>query len=169
MCAQSMALGTHTKFQLEILTINGIFGIVYFRKISLESSQNVSETTPRHVAKGKQADGFGRRWSTTKALRAPSGPTANKPKTRFIYWAGILTYLGTAESEHLLRDDCDTYTFVRVLVKQPWINGLCLGLKGTYLYNRSISSLFNGNYYCLLLPKNNLYRFISISCGCGFL
>ena len=47
MCAQSMALGTHTKFQLDILTINGVFGIVYFRKISLESARNVSETTPR--------------------------------------------------------------------------------------------------------------------------
>ena len=46
MCAQSHALGTHTKFQLEILTINGILGIVYFRKISLESSRNVSETAP---------------------------------------------------------------------------------------------------------------------------
>ena len=39
------ALGTRTKFQLEILTINVISGIVYFRKIILESSQNVSETT----------------------------------------------------------------------------------------------------------------------------
>ena len=46
MCAQSHALGTRTKFQREILTINGIYGIVYFRKISLESSRNVSETTP---------------------------------------------------------------------------------------------------------------------------
>ena len=47
MCAQSHALGTRTRFQLEIPTINGIFGIVYFRKISLESSRNVSETAPR--------------------------------------------------------------------------------------------------------------------------
>ena len=46
MCAQSLALGTH-KFQLEILTINVISGIVYFREISLESSQNIIETTPR--------------------------------------------------------------------------------------------------------------------------
>ena len=46
MCAQSMALGTRTKFQLEILTINVISGIVCFRKIILESSRNVSETTP---------------------------------------------------------------------------------------------------------------------------
>ena len=46
MCAQSMALGTRTKFQLEILTINVISGIVYFREIILESSWNISETTP---------------------------------------------------------------------------------------------------------------------------
>ena len=45
-CAQSNALGTRTKFQLEILTINVITGIVYFREIILESSRNVSETTP---------------------------------------------------------------------------------------------------------------------------
>ena len=37
MCAQSHALGTRTKFQLEILTINVISGIVYFREIILES------------------------------------------------------------------------------------------------------------------------------------
>ena len=41
-----MALGTRTKFQFEILTINVICSIVYFREIILESSQNVSETTP---------------------------------------------------------------------------------------------------------------------------
>ena len=45
-CAQSHALGTHTKFQLEILTMNMISGIVYFRKLILESLQNISETTP---------------------------------------------------------------------------------------------------------------------------
>ena len=43
MCA---ALGTRTKFQFEILTINVISSIVYFREIILESSRNVSETTP---------------------------------------------------------------------------------------------------------------------------
>ena len=37
---------TRTRFQLEILTINVIPGIVYFREIILESSWNVSETTP---------------------------------------------------------------------------------------------------------------------------
>ena len=40
------ALGMHTKFQLEILTINVISGIVYFCKIILESLRTVSETTP---------------------------------------------------------------------------------------------------------------------------
>ena len=34
------------KIQLEILTINVIFGIVYFREIILKSLWNVSETTP---------------------------------------------------------------------------------------------------------------------------
>ena len=46
MCAQSMALSTHTEFQRDILTINVISGIEYFRKIILESLQNVGETTP---------------------------------------------------------------------------------------------------------------------------
>ena len=41
-----MALGTRTKFQFEILTMNVISSIVYFREIILESSRNVSETTP---------------------------------------------------------------------------------------------------------------------------
>ena len=44
------ALGTHTKFQLDILTINPISGIVYFHEIILKSSQNISETTPRASA-----------------------------------------------------------------------------------------------------------------------
>ena len=47
MCAQSMALGTRTKFQLEILPINVISVTVYFREIILESSRNVSETTTK--------------------------------------------------------------------------------------------------------------------------
>ena len=46
MHVQSYALGTGTKVQLEILTMNVIPGIVYFREIILESSPNVSETTP---------------------------------------------------------------------------------------------------------------------------
>ena len=45
-CAQSHALGTGTKFQLKILTVNVISGVVYFREIILESLRNVSETTP---------------------------------------------------------------------------------------------------------------------------
>ena len=40
---QRHALSTRTKFQLEI---NVISGIVYFRKIILESPRNVSETIP---------------------------------------------------------------------------------------------------------------------------
>ena len=43
-CAQSYALVSRTKFQLEILTINMIYDIVYFREIILENSRNVSET-----------------------------------------------------------------------------------------------------------------------------
>ena len=39
------ALDTRIKFQLEILTVNVISGVVYFREITLESSRNVSETT----------------------------------------------------------------------------------------------------------------------------
>ena len=50
MCAQSHALCTRTKFQLEILTINVISGIVYFREIVSESSRKVSETTPWHTS-----------------------------------------------------------------------------------------------------------------------
>ena len=46
MCAQSMALGTRTKFQLEILIRNTISAIHKFRENILESSRNVSETTP---------------------------------------------------------------------------------------------------------------------------
>ena len=42
-CTQSMGLVTCTKFQLEILTINVLFSIVYFREIILESSRKFSE------------------------------------------------------------------------------------------------------------------------------
>ena len=55
MCAQSHALGTRTKFQLEILTINVISSIVYFREIILESLRNVSETTSSHLYQGSLA------------------------------------------------------------------------------------------------------------------
>ena len=40
------ALGTRTKFRLQILTMNVNSGIVYFREIILESLQNVSEKKP---------------------------------------------------------------------------------------------------------------------------
>ena len=46
-----MALGTRTEFQLEIFTVNVISGVVYFREIILESSRNVSETTPWNTAR----------------------------------------------------------------------------------------------------------------------
>ena len=45
--AQSRALGTRTKFQLEILNTSTIYAIHKFRNNFLESSRNVSETTPR--------------------------------------------------------------------------------------------------------------------------
>ena len=47
MCAQSMALGTHTKFQLEILIISTISAIHKSQEKILESLWNVSETPPR--------------------------------------------------------------------------------------------------------------------------
>ena len=46
MCAQSHALGTRTKFQIKILTMNVIYNSVYFHEIILESSRSISETTP---------------------------------------------------------------------------------------------------------------------------
>ena len=48
MCARNHALGTCTKFQLEILNIYVISGIAYFREIILKNSWNVSETPPWH-------------------------------------------------------------------------------------------------------------------------
>ena len=53
-CAQSMALGTRTKFQFEILTINVISSIVYFREIILDSSRNVSDNWPSQLTKDCQ-------------------------------------------------------------------------------------------------------------------
>ena len=51
MCPKPCALGTRTKFQLEILNMNVISGVMYFHEIILESSRNVfwrvkQETTP---------------------------------------------------------------------------------------------------------------------------
>ena len=45
-CNQCLALGTRTHFQIEILTINVISRVVYFRQNILGSSRNVSETAP---------------------------------------------------------------------------------------------------------------------------
>ena len=45
-CAQSMALGSRTKFQLEILTRRTILVLYKFRENILESSRNVSKTSP---------------------------------------------------------------------------------------------------------------------------
>ena len=45
-CAQSMALGTRTKFQLDILIRSTISAIHKFREIIFGSSRNVSETPP---------------------------------------------------------------------------------------------------------------------------
>ena len=45
-CAQSMALGTRTKFQIEMLIGSAISVTHKFRENILESSRNVSETPP---------------------------------------------------------------------------------------------------------------------------
>ena len=45
-CAQSIAFGTRTNFQIEMLIINVISGVVYFRENILGSSRSVSETVP---------------------------------------------------------------------------------------------------------------------------
>ena len=45
-CAQSMALGTRTKFQLEILLRSMIYTIHKFCENILKSSQDVSEPLP---------------------------------------------------------------------------------------------------------------------------
>ena len=44
-------------FQLEILIINVIYGIVYFREIILESLRNICETTPRSQCVGRKQGG----------------------------------------------------------------------------------------------------------------
>ena len=53
-CAQSMALGRHIKFQLEIFITSTISAIHKFRENILESSWNVSETTPRPLTSMSQ-------------------------------------------------------------------------------------------------------------------
>ena len=47
-CAQTIALGSRTKFQLEIIITCTISVIHKFPENILESSRNVSETTPWH-------------------------------------------------------------------------------------------------------------------------
>ena len=49
MCAQSIDLGTRTKFPLEILIRSKISVMYKFRENILESSQNVSETHTWHL------------------------------------------------------------------------------------------------------------------------
>ena len=48
-CAQSHALGTHTKFQLEILTTDVISGIVYFHEIILKSKTLETQPPGQHL------------------------------------------------------------------------------------------------------------------------
>ena len=45
-CAQSHALGTHAKFQLGILTINVVSGIVYFSRVYFKELAKCSWNTP---------------------------------------------------------------------------------------------------------------------------
>ena len=73
-CAQSMALGTRTRFQFEILTINVISSIVYFRKIILESSRNVSETTPWLLS----SPGHQQPWYSWVPWREPQQPMTSQ-------------------------------------------------------------------------------------------
>ena len=62
-----LKLGTRTKFQLEILTTSTISAIHIFRENSLESSWNVSETTPSqrwiHLTKASDAELWYFLWS----------------------------------------------------------------------------------------------------------
>ena len=46
MCAQGHALGTHTGFRLEALTVEVISGLLFFVSIYLESLRGVGETVP---------------------------------------------------------------------------------------------------------------------------
>ena len=45
-CAQSMALGTRTKFQLEIITINVISSIIYFRETVWRARETLVKQPP---------------------------------------------------------------------------------------------------------------------------
>ena len=55
MCAQSIALDTHTKLQLEILTRSMISVIHKFQEIILENSWNISETISNTWTNADQA------------------------------------------------------------------------------------------------------------------
>ena len=58
-CAQSMALGTRTKLQFEMLIGSAISATHKFRENILESSQNVSETTPWYLRVSRSKDEHG--------------------------------------------------------------------------------------------------------------
>ena len=68
-CAQSHALGTHTKFRLEILSLNVISSIVDFREIILESSRNVKQ--PQVLIRHPWQQGW---WGQHGAHLGPTGP-----------------------------------------------------------------------------------------------
>ena len=69
MYTESHALGTRANFQLEMLTINLIYGIVYFGKIILEISQNISEIAPSSSACAEPAlKGLIPNWGAYTAL-----------------------------------------------------------------------------------------------------
>ena len=55
MCTQSIALGTHTKFQLEILMRGMISAVQKFQENILQSSWNVSETPPGYTILSQQS------------------------------------------------------------------------------------------------------------------
>ena len=82
-CAQSHALGTRTKFQLEILTVNVISGVVYFREIILESSQNISETTPWVLMQYKDISGLEQDCSNFSLLAMELRQSCTKPSIQF--------------------------------------------------------------------------------------
>ena len=48
--AQSMALGTRTKFQLEIHTINVFSGVVYFRKLFWRARKTLEQQPPEPLS-----------------------------------------------------------------------------------------------------------------------
>ena len=77
MCAQSMALGTRTKFRLEILIRSTISAIHKFRENILESSRIVSETTPRPACTSTRA--WRTCWDACRCRRASSTQVQEYP------------------------------------------------------------------------------------------